>query len=160
MLRDGVKERTEGDVFLSDHFTVTKRNLDKHCFVLDLSAPNQFVEAFNFRMLTVSQVRLNLTQGDWLMAKGLKNAYWHIPIHKQIKEFLAFWVGKSTYQFNRLTFDFLLAPRVFAQMTKVLAAKLSGRQVNIMMYLEDWLIASPSREQARCDLQMTISEAQ
>lgn len=50
---------------------------------------------------------------------------------------------ESTYQFSQLCFGFLLAPRVFTKMTKVLASKLSRHQINIMLYLANWLIAYP-----------------
>lgn len=45
-------------------------------------------------------------------------------------------------------------------MTKVLVAKLSGLYINMMMYLDDWLIKSLSQEQAFCDLQLTMMEVQ
>lgn len=82
MLQKGVIEKTQGDVILSYPFKVPEKDSDKPWFVLDLSILNIFIEAFSFRMLTVGQVRLHLTQGDCLTAIDMKDGYWHILTHK------------------------------------------------------------------------------
>lgn len=62
-------------------------------------------------MLTVSQVKLLLCLNDWLATMDLMEAYWHVPIHPRMQKFLVFCIDDSKFQFSRIPFGLLLAPR-------------------------------------------------
>ena len=95
MLRDGVVELAQGDVFLSRAFTVAKRDSVKRRLVVDLSRLNKFIKAHSFRMLTVRQVRLALKLGWWIASIDLQDAYWHVPIALRYRKFLAVQLGQT-----------------------------------------------------------------
>ncbi|KAK3893348.1 hypothetical protein Pcinc_002783 [Petrolisthes cinctipes] len=98
-------------------------------------------------MVSVAQVRTVLRKGDWLASLDLKDAYWHVPIHPRFRRFLAFQVGTETFQFTRLPFGLSLAPRVFTKLVRVVASRLAEAGVPTLMYLDDWLLHAPSKEQ-------------
>lgn len=157
MYRSGVVERTSGPVFTSRLFTVPKRGSAKDRLVVDLSSLNKFIPHFHFRMLTIAQVRLHLKRGDWLASLDLKDAYWHVPIHPRFRKFLAFRIGKDSFQFTRLPFGLSLAPRVFSRLTKVVASRLATLGVNTLMYLDDWLVVSSSQQVAEQNVATTVA---
>ena len=156
MLEKKVIERTSGKVFLSRLFTVPKKGSDRTRLVMDLSSLNKYIEHVPFKMVTVAQVRTTLCRGDWLASIDLKDAYWHIPIHPRFRKFLAFQVGEVTFQFTRLPFGLSLAPRVFTKVTRVVANRLAEKGVASLMYLDDWLLYSHSKEQTAANVKTTL----
>ncbi|KAK3886844.1 hypothetical protein Pcinc_009030 [Petrolisthes cinctipes] len=105
-------------------------------------------------MVSVAQVRTVLRKGDWLASLDLKDAYWHVPIHPRFRRFLAFQVGTETFQFTRLPFGLSLAPRVFTKLVRVVASRLAEAGVPTLMYLDDWLLHAPSKEQVANNVQV------
>lgn len=146
MLERGVVEPATGRVFLSRLFTVPKKDTGKTRLVMDLSALNKFLTPLRFKMVSVAQVRSVLREGVWLASLDLQDAYWHVPIHPRFRRFLAFQVGRETYQFTRLPFGLSLAPRVFTKLVRVVGARLTAAGVSTLMYLDDWLLHSPTKE--------------
>ncbi|KAK3895260.1 hypothetical protein Pcinc_001010 [Petrolisthes cinctipes] len=154
MREKGVVERATGRVFLSRLFTVPKKDQGKTRLVMDLSKLNKFVKTLHFRMVSVAQVRTVLRKGDWLASLDLKDAYWHVLIHPRFRRFLAFQVGTETFQFTRLPFGLSLAPRVFTKLVRVVASRLAEAGVPTLMYLDDWLLHAPSKEQVANNVQV------
>jgi hypothetical protein len=95
-------------------------------------------------METLSTVLQSLTVGWWAASIDLKDAYLHVPIHKDHRRFLQFVYKETVYQFRCLPFGLSTAPRVFTRITKVIAAFLRQKQVHLFMYLDDWLIVGPT----------------
>lgn len=103
-----------------------------------------------------TQARLHLWQGSWLTAFDLENAYWHVPIHPCSCKFLAFQAGYVVLQSVVMPFRMSIAPRVFTKLTKKVAPELSVRGVDVLMYLDDWLLIAPSRAEALTIIETTI----
>lgn len=106
--------------------------------VVNFSRLNQLISPYRFWMLIVTQVHLALSPGVWLTTLDLENAYWHIPIAKRFRKFLAVQVLYQTLQFTVLLFGLNLAPRVFTKMMLRVSTELSRRYVNSLMYLDDY----------------------
>ena len=66
-------------------------------------------------MLTLAQVLPPLDPGDWMVALGLQDAYFHIPILHTHQRYLQFTVGHKHFQFAVLPFGLTSAPRVFME---------------------------------------------
>lgn len=95
-------------------------------------------------MVTIAEVRLYLKRGDWLESLDLKDAYRHVPIHPRFRKFLAFRIGKNSFQFTCLPFGLSLVPKVFfSRLTKVVASGLATLGVNTLMYLDAWMVVAP-----------------
>lgn len=156
MLEKGVVEPVTGRVFLSRLFTVPKKSRSLR-LVMDLSALNKFLKPLRFKMVSVAQVRSVLREGVWLASLDLQDAYWHVPIHPRYRRYLAFQVGRDTYQFTRLPFGLSLAPRVFTKLVRVVGARLAEAGVSTLMYLDDWLIHSPTKEGVAISVSVALS---
>ena len=67
--------------------------------VINLKPLNKFVSVPKFRMASVATVGRMIQEGDWAASLDLKDAFFHIPIHRRHRRFLRFiWKG-IPYQF-------------------------------------------------------------
>ena len=146
LLSQGVIERVHGHIFLNRLFEVPKKDSNNTRLVLDVSRLNKFIPAHKFRMTTVDMVRQTLRPGWFMASVDLKDAYWHIPIHPRFRPYLAFSAGQNFYQFRVLPFGLNIAPRMFTLMLKPVHARLAALGVQVLMYLDDWLILAPSAD--------------
>jgi hypothetical protein len=107
--------------------------------VIDLSPLNKMINTPRFKMETAKSVRLSIRKNDFATTIDLKDAYFHIPMHKGMWKYLRFvWQG-TVYQFRALPFGLSPAPYIFTRITKPLAAIARERGIRVKMYLDDWL---------------------
>lgn len=136
-VRLGVVETTSSLRWVSRLFPVPKRDCADLRFILDLSRLNPWIPCPSFRMTTLSQVRLLLEPGAWMVSLDLKDAYWHVPIHPGFRDWLGFVVGRHVYRFRCLTFGLNLAPRIFMCLTRVVETRLRLIGIQVLAYLDD-----------------------
>ena len=146
LLEDGVIERAKGKVFLNRLFEVPKKDSDTTRLVLDVSRLNKHITPFKFKMTTVASVRLALRPGCYMASLDLKDAYWHVPIHRSYRPYLAFSAGGRVFQFRVMPFGLNIAPRVFTRILRPVHQALVREGVQVLMYLDDWLIYASSSE--------------
>lgn len=125
--------------------------------VLDVSALNKFVLQTPFKMETTQSVINSLKEGDWMVSLDLQDAYFHVPIHPRSRKFLRFVFRGRAFQFRALCFGLSTAPQVFTRTMAPIAKWLHLEGIHISLYLDDWLIRSPSKGQCMKDLQRTLS---
>ena len=89
--------------------------------VIDLSPLNKMVVQTKFKMETPQHVLVSLNQGEWMTSIDLKDAYFHIPIHKRSRQFLRFVWDDQVLQFRALCFGLSTAPQIFTRMMGVIA---------------------------------------
>ena len=88
-----------------------------------------------------------LRQDDWMASVDLKDAYLSVAIWEDHRKYLRFqWQG-STYEFWCLPFGLSSAPRVFTKLLESVLARLRHQGVRLVMYLDDMLVMSQSREE-------------
>ena len=104
--------------FYSRIFLVPKKDGGRRP-VFDLKALNHFVRKEKFKMTTPRVVTNALHHGDWAVSVDLKDAYFHMPIHRKSRRLLRFATagndGLRVFQFRALPFGLTSAPRVFTK---------------------------------------------
>ena len=140
-------ERVHDPGFYSRLFTVPK-STGGYRPVLDLSPLNEFTPHIPFRMETVSSVRQAIQPGDWGVSIDLKDAYFHVLIHQSRQHLLRFVWSGVCYHFQALPFGLALAPWIFTRIVRELVLIAQARGIRLLVYLDDWLMLSGSRE--RC----------
>ena len=134
--------------FYSRIFLVRKKDGDWRP-VFDLKSLNQFVRKEKFKMTTPRVVTNALHHGDWVVSVDLKDAYFHIPIHKKSRHLLRFAVetddGLRVFQFRALPFGLTSAPRVFTKVILPLGHLAHMHAVCLLQYLDDWILRSTDR---------------
>ena len=58
--------------------------------VIDLSPPNSYVQLTKFKMVTVTLGPASIEKGDFMFSLDLKDAYFQIPIHPELRLDLQF----------------------------------------------------------------------
>ena len=129
--------------------------------ILNLKPLNKaYIKTKKFRMETLTSIIPTLSTGMWATSIDLKDAYLHIPIHKDHQRYLAFRYRGIDYSFQALPFGLATAPRVFSRVTRAVLAYLRRNGILLFAYLDDWLILGNSKVQASKDTQFVIQTLQ
>ena len=147
VLKEAVEEISSQAVspgFYGRLFCVPKRS-GGYRPVLDLSPLNVYLKKVHFRMETVGSIRAAIRPGDWATSIDLRDAYFHVLIHRRYRKWLRFvWKGKI-FQFRALPFGLSLAPWVFTRITREICVVAHSRGIRLLVYLDDWLILATSQ---------------
>ena len=111
--------------------------------VLDLSSLNRFIRKESFQMLTPQRAMGALSLGDWSATIDLKDAYFHIPIHRLYCRYLRFAMEGKIFEFVALPFGLTSAPRVFTRVLSVVVSQCHLQSINVLAYIDDWLLHNP-----------------
>lgn len=125
--------------------------------ILDLRGLNSYLKRMPFHMLTTADVLQSVTQGEWFTSVDLKDAYFHVPVAPRHRQFLRFAYQGRHWQFRVLPFGLSLSPRVFTRCAAAALAPLQARGIKILPYLDDWLICTPSRQEAAVQTARVLS---
>ena len=69
----------------------------------------------------------------------IKDAFFYVPIHKEIQHLLRFHVDGQTYQFKALPFGLVTTPLEFTQVVRKEKLILQSRVIPVHQFLDDWL---------------------
>ena len=90
----------------------------------------------------------------------LKDAYFQIPIHQSFGKFLRFVCQGTVYQFKVLCFGLSTAPQVFTRVFSLISSWAYTRGIQLIRYLDDWLILADSASKLTQDLNLILSLCQ
>lgn len=127
--------------------------------ILNLRPLNKFIVPRKFRMETLSSILKLLEPGLWAASVDLKDAYLHVPVRWRDQKYLCFLYRGQLYRFVAMPFGLSTAPRIFTRLTLALAAFLRRGGVRIFMYLDDWLVVAPSRQECLSATETVLREA-
>lgn len=129
--------------------------------ILNLSPLSKvYISTKRFRVETLSSIIPTLLGGIWTTAIDLADTYFHIPIHHQHQNYLAFRNHVVDFSFIPLLFGLAMASRVFTHVTRAVLAFLRRNSILLFAYLDDCLILGNSREQASHDTLFMICTLQ
>ena len=116
--------------------------------IIDLSSLNVFVHCPSFTMETPRSILRALQQGQWLTSLDLKDAYFHIGIHPADRRYLCFCHNGTAWQFTVLPFGLSTSPRVFTKILKPVLAYAHLHRVELLMYIDYWLLNPGTHQEA------------
>ena len=128
------------------YFLVPKKTGDLRP-ILNLKPLNKHLLVESFKMESLRNVILACRPGEWLASVDLKDAYFHVPIHKQHRKFLRFALRGVCYQYRVLPFGLATSPRVFTKVLAPVVAAIRCQGIHIHPYLDDLLIRASSPRQ-------------
>jgi len=144
LLQVGAIEKTSFIAFQARLFSVPKKDTKKRRVILDISLLNKSIDCPKFKMTTIRQVRQVLPRACWTVSIDLKDAYWHVPVHRAFQKFLGFAIERQRYKFLVLPFGLNVAPLIFTRISRAVLKLLRLRGVSVLAYLDDWLVWAPS----------------
>ena len=134
--------------FYSRIFLVPKKDGGRRP-VFDLKALNHFVRKEKFKMTTPRVVTNALHHGDSAVSVDLKDAYFHIPIHRKSRRLLRFATagndGLRVFQFRALPFGLTSAPRVFTKVILPIGHLAHTHAICLLQYLDDWILRNTDK---------------
>ena len=121
--------------------------------IIDLRYLNSHLEPPHFKMEGLYMLP-EVLRKEWHMAKiDLKDAYLTIPIAQEHQCLLSSQIGVGKWvPYQCLPFGLCTAPFVFSKVTKPLIGLLRQLGIQLIIYLDNLLIASPSTLQILQDL--------
>ncbi|KAI5652122.1 reverse transcriptase (RNA-dependent DNA polymerase) domain-containing protein [Phthorimaea operculella] len=125
--------------FVSPIFLRKKSN-GEHRLILNLKNLNHFVSAPRFRLPNLYNIPDHLWEKDYMIKIDLSQAYYHIPIAQAHQRYLTFEYEHRFYHMTCLPFGLASAPSAFAKITNWLAQYLRGKQIRVIVYLDDFLL--------------------
>ena len=142
--------------FYSTYFLVPKKDGGLRP-ILNLKGFNHFLKRLPFHMLRLSRLLSSIRRGDWFTTVDLRDAYFHIPIHRDHRKYLRFFFQGNAYEYTVLPFGLSLSPRTFTKCMEAALGPLRRQGIHILNYLDDWLICSPTEHQAQLDTMAVLS---
>lgn len=109
--------------FYSTCFIVPKKD-GGHQPILDLRRLNQYLKVLLFKMIHTKIIIESISEGEWFMSLNLKDAYFHVTICPEHRQFLRFAFQGQDYLFQVLLFGLSLALRIFPQVVSAVWAPL------------------------------------
>ena len=112
---------------------------------------------YSFRMLTHAALIRFVRPGGWFTSIDLRDAYFHIAIYPPHRKYLRFAFQGVTYEYLVLPFGLSLSPRVFVKCTEAAIAPLRLKGMRLATYIDDWLLATQSPQEAQAQTSVLIS---
>ena len=124
--------------------------------MLDLCPLNLFLRKDKFKMLSLAQVRSNLGPGNWMVVCGVGFAG-RLLSHVQQSHRRYPWlqVGQKHLQFSVIPFGLTNAHLVVTKVMVMVATHLRRLGIQVLRYLDNWLLKAGSRHTAINHLQTT-----
>ncbi|KZS15145.1 Uncharacterized protein APZ42_019368 [Daphnia magna] len=131
--------------FLSPFFVIPKKG-GKFRPVHNLKKLNSFVLYRHLKMEGNSMLKTMVKQGDWFGKIDLRDAYLTVPVHPAHQRYLQLQWRDILYEFTCLPFGLSSAPWAFTKLLRPVAAYLLRRGIHLIIYLDDMLIISSSKD--------------
>ena len=128
--------------------------------VIDLSRLNTFLPIEKFKMETQESIRTSLIPGEWVLSIELSDAYLHLPIHRNSRQYLRFCHRSQVFQFTSLPFGLATALQVFTMIVKEVKLMTLSLGLRLHQYLDEWLIRPQSQEEAQVNTQAVVDLTQ
>jgi hypothetical protein len=143
--------------FYSNMFVIPKKNGGSRP-VFNLKTLNQYIQAPHFKMETLQEVTKLIKKNNFLTSIDLSDAFLHIPVHHESRQYLRLhWQGQ-TYQFCTTPFGLSLVPWLFTKLTKPILEWARTKQIRVSAYLDDWIIIANSASQATYHTQLLLQK--
>jgi hypothetical protein len=117
---------------------VPKKNGKKR-LIIDMRFVNQFMQIPKFKLEDLRTAINYLEQGDWMIKIDLQDGYFHTPVHRMFRKFLAFsWEGK-VYHYNVLPFGLAISPICFTKFLRPMVQFFRLMNLRLVSYVDDFL---------------------
>lgn len=110
-----VIERVEKPTSWVSSLVVVKKSNGKLRLCLDPKALNEALQRGTYRMPTLDDVLLELSNAKIFSVADVKNGFWHVELDDESKELTTFGTPFGRFCFKRMPFGLKVAPEIFQQ---------------------------------------------
>jgi len=138
-------------------FPVEKKTPGEWRGCLDARPVNEALRHEHFKMEGLLTARQLIRRDDWLTTLDITEAYPHLLIVPEQRQFFRLvWEGIH-YQYRALCFGVAPAPRIFTKILRPIIQLLRRSGIRCVPYLDDILILASSREKSIQQSQMAVN---
>ena len=134
--------------YYSRMFCVSKADGSKRP-IINLRPMNRFVRKEKFKMETVQNVRELLRPGLWGATIDLRDAFYHVNVHRKSRKFLRFILDGQVYEYTALPMGLTCSPRVFTSLNKAVGVVFRRQGITCVFYIDDILVTGETEEDCR-----------
>jgi hypothetical protein len=138
-------------------FPVEKKEPGAWRGCLDARPLNESILHQHFKMEGIDTVRHLIRRNDYMSTIDITEAYPHLAIHPDHRQYLRFVWNGVHYQYKALCFGLSSAPRLFTKLLRPVVQVLRAAGIRCVPYLDDVLILAPTLETCRAQTQQAIN---
>ena len=131
--------------FLVPWFVLEKKEKEgkrKLRLITDCRQLNYFLGTKHFKLDHWQHIFPVLRKNMFATKIDLKNAYFHLELHQNIKPYMHIKVGEDIFQFNAACFGLNILPQHWMEVMKVFQKLWRSKGILVFIYLDDILIVS------------------
>ena len=149
---------TQGIRHLVPWFIVSKTEGTKikHRLITDCREINKFLHCPHFKMDHWGQIFPFVRKGMWGCKKKLEDAYFHLPLGRNLRPYLVLQVGNQLYHFLAAPFGLNVLPYLWTQIMKVPLKIWRKKGLLVFVYLDDILLLAHHPQKLCKDLQLVL----
>ena len=115
--------------------------------LVNLRYLNQFIPYQHFKLEGFFCLRELLQEEDYICKLDMKYAYFSVPLHQSLRNYVRFSWSGNFYEFLCLCFGLEPAPRISTKLLKIPLSVLRRINIRIGIYLDDMLIMDQTTEE-------------
>lgn len=139
-----VKNNKEG--FYNPIFVIPKKDGNGKRMILDCRLLNENVSKEHFKMESLATLRDIIMPGDWMVIIDIKDAYYHIPLAEDAKQYFSARVGGLDVEYTAMPMGLTSSPRIWTKLMKPVLAIIRGNGIRIIIFIDDCIVLGNSRE--------------
>jgi hypothetical protein len=130
----------------------------KHRLISDCRLINNHLQPKKFKLEHWKDIFPSLRKGMWGCKIDLKHAYFHLPLHPELKEYLNIKVGEKFFQFQAAPFGLSTLPEIWTRIMKVFQKKWRAKGILCWIYLDDILVVGKNPKRLEKDMAVVIQD--
>lgn len=125
----------------------------------NLKFVNSRIACQSMRQEAFNEIRRVVRKNDYMTTLDISQAFRHIKLHPEARKFTAFQFEGVTYQHNVLPFGLKVSPFWWNKTARVMIKEIRLRGIRAIIYVDDILLMSNSKRQAKRNHQVAIDIA-
>jgi hypothetical protein len=128
----------------------------KHRLIADCRELNQFCLPEKFTLENIQAI-FPLLRKNWFAVKlDLKDAYFHLGLKENLKQFIRMQVGTQLWEFQAACFGISTLPKIFMSLMRVLQKLWRSKGLMAFVYLDDIILIGSSESLVKRQLQFML----
>lgn len=158
-LAEGIIEPTnQKSQILNLFFPILKKNKKDLRWILDLKFVSAHLNHKAYKMETITQIREMIQEKDWMVSIDIVNAFYHLLIHPDYRQYCRFKALNKTYQFKALPMGLSESPWALSRIMNEFIRKIRAKGIRITCYVDDILIMAQTEQECEQHKTMVLRE--
>lgn len=146
--REIFDEEIDRQLVIVNGFVVTAAG--KKRFVLDCRVPNDYIDPRRFKYESLAELAAQLRPGDRLIKWDVRDAYHHLLLREEDRQYFAFQVFGRTFQSLTMPFGLRVAPYLWTKVCRPVVQRLRALGSRVIVYVDDFWGSTTEPEGQAC----------